>query len=105
MSSGSDSQNNSESISSMIDCDFNSNSTSSSPVVSANSLVVDHIRESRTNSHHDYNTSGRTNEEPAVGASPFTAITGLRSVLGVPVYGEYETMVGLVERSPLLFPR
>lgn len=66
---------------------------------------MDTLRELRTKSYHDYSTSGRTNEEPAVHASPITAITALVSALGVPVYGQYGTIVGLVERSPLLFPQ
>ena len=37
-------------------------------------------------------------------ASPLTSITALGSALGVPIYGQYGTMVGLAERPPLLFP-
>lgn len=75
----------------MIDSDFNSDSTSSSPVVSANSPVVDNIGERRTKSHHDYRTFGKTKEELTVRAF-------------VLVYGQYGTVVGLAECSPLLFP-
>lgn len=50
MSSNSDSQNYSESPSSMIDSDFNFDSTSSSLIVSADSPVVDYARERRIKS-------------------------------------------------------
>lgn len=84
----------------MTDSDFNFDNNSSSPVASLNSPVVHHVRERRTKSHHDCSTSGRTSEEPAMRASPLTAITALGSALGVPVYGQYGTMVGLAS-APL----
>lgn len=88
----------------MIDSDFNFDSTSSSLIVSADSPVVDYARERRIKSYHDCSTSGRINEEPIVHASPLTVITALGNAIGVLVYGKYGTIVGLAERSPLLFP-
>lgn len=77
----------------------NSDSTSSSLVVSADSPVVDYARERRIKSYHDCSTSGRINEDPIVHASPLTVITALGNAIGV-----LGTMVGIAERSPLLFP-
>lgn len=88
----------------MTNSNFNFDSTSSIPVVSANSLVVDLTRERRSKTHHDCNISGRAAEEPVVHASPLTAILALENALGVPVADQYGNMVRLAERSLLLFP-
>lgn len=87
----------------MSDSDFNSGSSSSSRVVSIDSLVVDNARELGTKSHNDYSTFGRTSAEPTLHASPLTTVVAFGNALGVPVYGQYGTMVGLAERSHHLF--
>lgn len=104
MSSNSDSQNISGIPSAMTDSDFNSDSTSSSPVVSVNSPVVDNARELRTKSHNDCSTLSQNNEELTLRASPIGSIVALGNALGVPVYDQYGTIVGLAEHSPQLFP-
>lgn len=77
MSSESDSQNLSESPSSMTDSDNNSDSTSSSRVVSDNSPLEDTARELRIKSHNGCSISGRHNNEPALRASPLGAVVAL----------------------------
>lgn len=84
----------------MTDSDFNSDSTSSSPVVSVNSPVVDNARELRTKSHNDCSTLSQNNEELTLRASPIGSIVALGNALGVPVYDQYGTIVGLAEHSP-----
>lgn len=101
MSSNSDSQNIFGRPSAITDSDFNSNSsTSSSPLVSASSPVIDIDNERRTKNRHECSTFDRTNEEPALRASPLGAVVALGDALGAP----HRTMMGLVERSPVLFP-
>lgn len=89
----------------MTDSNFNySDSTSSSPIASLNSPIVDTPILRRTKRHYDFSKSGRAIEEPVVHASPFTVVVALRNSNGVPVYGQYWTMVRLAKCSPLLFP-
>ena len=56
--------------------DFSSD-CSSSPVVFANSPIVELTRECRTKSHHDCSTFGRVIEEPVLHASPLTFVRDL----------------------------
>lgn len=88
----------------MTDSDINSDSSSSRSVGYVNSPVIDHARELRTKSQNDCSTSVKCDDEPALRASPLGVVVGLGHVLGVPVYDQYGTMVGLTERSPKLFP-
>lgn len=87
----------------MIYNDFAS-SGSDSPVVSATTPIVDSAKELRTKSHNDYSTSERTLNEPALHASPLTASRIFGEAMGVPVSGQYGTMMGLAHHSPLLYP-
>lgn len=105
MSSASDSQNISEILFVMFDSDLSFDcSLSSSPVVSASTLVIDNDFERRTKNRHDCSTSGRDTEEPALRVSPLGSLVALGDALGVPTYDQYRTMVGIAEHSPQLFP-
>ena len=87
----------------MTDSDVNSDSTSSSSIELVISPIIDVSRELRTKSQNECSTSGRPNAEPAC-ASPLGVVVGLGNALGVPVYDQYRTMLGLAERYPELFP-
>lgn len=103
MSDNSDSQNLSGSPPSMIDDNVSSGTSTSSHVVSASPPVVDLTRERRRKSSHDCSTSSRALEELVLHASPLTIVMALGDAIGVPVFDQYETMIGLADRSPLHF--